>query len=109
MHVAGEIKCACWEKLVATVEMNMVSVSHFTSIPFKGVCTLHSSVHQSLMWIPLKPILVGLANLCLVNLNSVPTIDWVLLDLASPTRGRILAALTAACLQTHLASRQEKL
>jgi hypothetical protein len=30
------------------------------------------------------------------------------LDLASPTRGRILAAFTAACLQTHLASRQEK-
>ena len=30
------------------------------------------------------------------------------LDLASPTRGTILAALTAACLQTHLASRQEK-
>ena len=30
------------------------------------------------------------------------------LDLASPTRGRILAAFNAACLQTHLASRQEK-
>ncbi len=26
------------------------------------------------------------------------------LDLASPSRGRILAAFTAACLQTHLAS-----
>jgi hypothetical protein len=30
------------------------------------------------------------------------------LDLASPTKGRILAAFTAACLQTHLACRQEK-
>jgi hypothetical protein len=30
------------------------------------------------------------------------------MDLASPRRGRILAAFTAACLQTHLASRQEK-
>jgi hypothetical protein len=30
------------------------------------------------------------------------------LDLASPTRGRTLAAFTAACLQTHLASMQEK-
>ena len=30
------------------------------------------------------------------------------LDLASPTRERILAAFTAACLQTRLASRQEK-
>ena len=26
----------------------------------------------------------------------------------SPTRGRMLAAFTAACLQTHLVSRQEK-
>ena len=38
----------------------------------------------------------------------MPTIDWVLLDLARPTRGRILAAFTAACLQTHLAFRQKK-
>ena len=87
MHVAGEIKCACWEELVATVEMNMMSVSHFTSIPFNGVCTLHISVHQSLMWIPLKPILVGLAILCLVNLNSVPTIDRVLLGSGESNKG----------------------
>ena len=38
----------------------------------------------------------------------VLTVDKVCLDLASSTRGRILAAFTAACLQTHLASRQEK-
>ena len=30
------------------------------------------------------------------------------MDLACPTRRRILAAFTAACLQTHLASRQER-
>ena len=36
------------------------------------------------------------------------TVDGSCLDLASPTRGRILAAFSAACLQMHLASRQEK-
>ena len=36
------------------------------------------------------------------------TVDKVCLDLASSTRSRILAAFTAACLQTHLASRQQK-
>ena len=37
-----------------------------------------------------------------------PRLIGFCLDLASPIRGRILAAFTAACLQTHLASRQEK-
>jgi hypothetical protein len=39
----------------------------------------------------------------------MPTVDWVLLGSGErPTRDRILAAFTAASLQTHLASRQEK-
>ena len=41
-------------------------------------------------------------------LRRCPRLIGSCLDLASPTRGRILAAFTAACLQTHLASRQEK-
>ena len=43
-----------------------------------------------------------------IILSTGPWLIGSCLDLASPTRGRILAAFTAACLQTHLASRQEK-
>jgi hypothetical protein len=42
------------------------------------------------------------------GIRYCPRLIGSCLDLASPTRGRILAAFTAACLQTHLASRQEK-
>jgi hypothetical protein len=37
----------------------------------------------------------------------MPTVDWVLPGFGESNKGRILAAFTAACLQTHLASRRE--
>ena len=38
----------------------------------------------------------------------MPTVDWVFLGIGESKEGRNLAAFTAACLQTHLAFRQEK-
>ena len=38
----------------------------------------------------------------------MPTVDWVKLGSGESNRGRVLAAFTAASLQTHLASRLEK-
>ena len=50
----------------------------------------------------------GIAELHKNTEHPCPRLIGSCLDLASPTKGRILAAFTAACLQTHLASKQEK-
>ena len=48
---------------------------------------------------------IGLAG---VGINTCPRLIGSCLDLARPTRDRILVAFNAGCLQTHLASRQDK-
>ena len=77
----------------------------FKEIKSHGVPTTPGTSQGVELWSQLKlPISIS-ADLgsswrgAVQTLSTVPTVDWVSLDLASPTRGRNLAALLAACLQ----------